>query len=446
MYKNSQDYLTKMVSNAQLTVDGRDWLTLALDPFHDINHQIAGYPDADGSQTVVSCFQYGYDLAKPAGVVGTWDANIYSLPIAITSTFDATAENGSWTKLTNPAVASQYERGPLTITAGPSGAVLTESIPAVANVTSVGLPANGLNVLIEGNSRLIGMGFEVTNTTSELYKQGAVTVYRMPQYFDHTSQVVHSDSAGAVIGPLAINRVRQAPPSIGFVNLLKGTRTWPAAEGAYCVCVQNSQSNPLMAPNNTAIATDYKSFPDAVGYAIGLSPVVNVTVNAGPIPSNKSGNVQQVTPFDTAGAYFTGLSAETTLSIKVKFYVEKAPMHTDAVLSVLATPSAGLDTKALQIYSHAITQIPVGVPVRDNGLGDWFRSVLNVVKTVAGGAAGLLGPVVPGAYQLGTGINMAAGALQNMIPSSKKPDPRKNTTARSKPTLVPQKKQLPRRK
>ena len=54
-YATNKDFLTSLVDHHQITEDGKEWLTLALDPFHDYNKQVAGYPDADASHTVVSC-------------------------------------------------------------------------------------------------------------------------------------------------------------------------------------------------------------------------------------------------------------------------------------------------------------------------------------------------------------------------------------------------------
>ena len=58
--------IEEMVSKHTLTSAGRDWLVLALDPFHDLEKSVAGYPDADSSMTVVSCYQGAIDLSKQA--------------------------------------------------------------------------------------------------------------------------------------------------------------------------------------------------------------------------------------------------------------------------------------------------------------------------------------------------------------------------------------------
>lgn len=417
--------MSKLVSNAQLTPDGRDWLTLALDPFHDNNHQAAGYPDADASQTIVSCYQYQLDLAKPAGVAGPWDCNIFTTPLAASGNYFGATENATWSKLKTPALASNAVMGPLTIYSGVAGSNLNPEIPLLAGHTSQCLPAVGTLDVYSGVTRIIGMGFEVTNTTADIYRQGAVTVYRMPQYRGQIGQTMLENAAATKDMPFTYERIRKPPSSIAQVNLLKGTKTWAAKDGVYAVATQNSMLNPLVGASPTLIVAGSTSAPDGVSTLSALhSDYVDEAISAAPIPSVSIPKLQKVTPFDTTGAYFTGLSEQTTMTIKLKIYVERAPTQSEPSIAVLATPSAGLDEKAMQLYSHTITQLPVAVPVGENALGDWFRTVLNVVKTVAGGAAGVLGAVVPGAQQIGTGVQTIAGALEQAIrPKIPRPPP-----------------------
>lgn len=440
---NRPNYLSQLVAKSQLTVDGRDWLTLSLDPFHDMNHHAAGYPDADGSQTVVSCYQYQMDLSAPAAGAN-WDAHIFSMPVAQTNTCFGVTESVDWASLTDPAAAAACAIGPLTVLSGPAGANIMPNVPLLAGTTSAGLPATPLGFLIDGASRLIGMGFEVTNTTAEMYKQGSVTAYRMPQFTSDTGSVAMLNAAGTHSSTMACKHIRKPPSSVAECNTLKGTRTWDAAAGVYATISQNSTENPIKVASTCLTILSNVDHPDGAATDMAIrSPTVLVTNNVGPSLSNVVPKVTQLTPFDTTGAYFTGLSEQTTLCIKVRYYVERAPTHTESALAVLATPSAGLDTKALEIYSLAISQLPVAVPVSENALGDWFRTVLNVVKTVSGGASGLLGAVVPGAQQIGTGVNMVAGALESLLRPKKKE--KRNATPK-RVTVVPQPKQLMQKK
>jgi len=179
MSRNS--IIERLQSSHTLTPEGADWLKLALDPFHDFNHQIAGYPDTDGSQTVVSCYTYGYDLTAPAGVAGNWDAHVFNLPMASSTGSFSVDGIADWIRYQDSAVSVAGTVGPVNIYSGATGTNLLPITGAPATNAYATVPA-ALNTDISGGiSRVLGMGFEVTNTTAEINKQGSVTCYRMPQ-------------------------------------------------------------------------------------------------------------------------------------------------------------------------------------------------------------------------------------------------------------------------
>lgn len=407
--------MAKLVSEKKLSEDGKNWLTLALDPFHDFNHQPAGYPDADGSQTIVSCYQYQRDIAAPAGVPGNWDCHVFSLPVAAQMAGVAMYSSADWSTIYTPVAGVFAPICPLNIYSNATGTALLPTIPATANASHLGLPAAGALELESGVTRIIGMGFEVTNTTADINKQGAVTVYRMPQYSSDTCNGSYSNGAGTRVAAVQYKRWKQAPANIAEVNLLKGTRTWAAEHGVYATCVQNSVVNPMAQLGTTTAVFDREEGPPGVVTQIMATPLTEVIGNVGPALSTFAGTISKFTPFDTTGAYFTGLSNATTLTVKLKVYVERAPCQSEPEMVVLATPSAALDTTALELYSHAISQLPVAVTVGENGMGDWFRGVLNVLKNVAGDTGSLLTPFVPGAGIAGKAIQQIAGGMDNLI-------------------------------
>jgi hypothetical protein len=183
--REKNDFLTSLVEAQRLTVDGKEWLTAALDPFHDYNHQIAGYPDTDVSQTVVSCYQYETNIRAPPSVTGsaTWDTHIYTLPIASSFALGPVYnETADWGRMKDAAPAVAQPLGPINYVAVPTGdTIATTVLPANVNARFGVLPNPGTEDISSGCSRVIAMGFEVHNTTAEIYKQGSVTTYRMPQ-------------------------------------------------------------------------------------------------------------------------------------------------------------------------------------------------------------------------------------------------------------------------
>jgi hypothetical protein len=417
---NRPKYLDSLVANHKLSADGKAWLTLALDPFHDYSHPAAGYPDADGSQTLVSCYQYQADVSAPVGVAGNWDCHVYNNPTATVNTGTLATSNATWNIITETATNPAHNICPLNIVAVASGDPLLPISPAPVNFTYTNLPASPNTDLCAGVSRIIGMGFEVVNTTAELNKQGAVTVYRMPQYASTTGQSFFNNNAATRKGPLSMQRWRRPPSTLAQANLLKGTRTWDASAGVYAVAVQNSVQNPLSISGNTSIVYESASYVGATSN-VDMTSVTNDTVNAPPALTNYSPDPTKPIPFDTTGAMFTGLSLTTTLTIKLKVYVERAPTYAEPSLAVLATPSAGLDNVALELYSYAISQLPVAVTVSENGAGDWFRAVVRTLKDVAGPVSSALNPFIPGASLVGTAAQQVLGKMDTWLNKQKTP-------------------------
>jgi hypothetical protein len=410
MQQNRPKYLESLVANHRLTPDGKEWLTLALDPFHDFQHQAAGYPDADGSQTLVSCYQYQADISVPPGVVGNWDCHIYNNPLLTTNNCQIVNQQADLSYCVEVAPAVPFNTGILSMIAVPTGSAMVPVAPAPAIYSYSALPAPGNSDLSAGVTRVIGLGFEIVNTTAEINKQGAVTCYRMPQYIADTGSMIQRNAASSVLYNMPQRRVRMPPSTIAQANLLKGTRTWDASSGVYATAAQNSVSNPLCTWSNAQMVVDPVANLGAASQAHVTGWNI-IAVNASPLVSGATPNCTKFGPFDTTGAMFTGLSNETTLTVKLRVYVERAPTWAEPGLAVLATPSAGYDPLALELYSHAISHLPVAVTVGENSAGDWFRAVVRTLKDVAGPLTNLLGPVVPGASQMGTAVQSVLGKM-----------------------------------
>lgn len=409
--------IAEIMLNRALTADGRDWLVLALDPFHDYPRQLAGYPDADNSSTVVSCFQYEFDLSKPPGVVGNWDSHVFTMPLLRVETFDqCKAINGPhYQQVQTAAGAPTVSLGPLTIISADAGQRLFPEAGGAFNPTN--LNVNAINCSTDafpGRSRVIGWAFELVNTTAEMYKQGALTAYRMPQAVvpDWYNQL---NLAGTQTTQQPACTVLAPPSTADFAMKLGGTSLqWAAAEGAYVVGSQFTVNNPLNSPaglQTVVVQTTEETFGQ---YSLMSPWAVPAPVALNNDSYGFSALSQKLVPFNTSGVFLTGLSPQTTFRVKMKMYVEKAPSYVDTALSVLATPSAPYDSKALALYSASLSQLPVAVKVGENSVGDWFKRVLGAL----GAAAPIIGSVlggVPGAA-LGTAVGGLAPLISGFIP------------------------------
>lgn len=156
-YSSGKDFLSKLTEARKLSPEGRDWLTLALDPFHDYNHQVAGYPDANCSQTVVSCYQYQVEVAAPPGIAPNtnWDAHIYNMPICRTDDFGVFILEPGWTNIKETApVINDCTTGPLNIVTNASGSPLGVVVPKSPTARKTALPStNAIYDLCDGIDR-----------------------------------------------------------------------------------------------------------------------------------------------------------------------------------------------------------------------------------------------------------------------------------------------------
>jgi len=96
-------------------------------------------------------------------------------------------------------------------------------------------------------------------------------------------------------------------------------------------------------------------------------------------------------------------------------------------LVVLATPSPEYDPKALEAYSIALQDMPVGVPVAENGIGDWFSGVVNKISNVVGNIAPMASKALamiphPKAQLVSKGLGLLAPPGGDKLESKQKYD------------------------
>lgn len=437
--KQRKNTIEGLVQRGALTRDGAEWLTAALDPFHDFEHPLAGYPDATVSQTVMSVYAYDLAVSKPAHVVGTWDAHIFTLPTASQNDYILTDFDATWQKMTSTNPPNDWRGSTLNVYAVGAGEKLTPDTAPQQYGGGI-LPPVGSEDLSMGVSRVVAMGFEVHNTTSELHKQGAVTSYRMPVNHGMYSALLSKALVGEAL--TVGTMMAQPPKTLADALRLKGSRTWEAKDGVYATCMQSSVVNPLaqLTPSSMAFvaATDPGTQDSAWVNEQAWYADVSTFV---PTPL-------KTIPFDITGAMFTGLSAETTLNVKLRVYVERAPGWNSPNLAPLASPSAGYDVRALELYAQIINCLPPAVKVDENAFGDWWRSVLNVANHVVGPLTDIVSTFVPGARIVGNAAQKVLGQfntkqnISDQVSSAvEQKEPRKPQRRRNAVVVIPQAKQ-----
>jgi len=417
-----EQFLNRIMNDGLISEQGKDWLIVKVDPFHDKQlKNLAGAPDAQTGASVVRFIKQSMTLQAPPGTTTNWDCHVIQWPWLManqgansTGNFSPTPRVG---QVMLPATLSTVQNGPV-------GGLQAFFVPPGDDLQITQPPASSVQIgrldvpqaYTEGVSRLLSMGFEVHNTTSQLNVQGSACVYRQMSNDNKDVSWTIVDTVGVTPnytffdGPL----VRYPPSNLSEAMLLSGTRQWEAKEGCYCVAAFFSAEDRATAvePGCPVIGGDL---------AVDLEGVVNTTLVNMPIPSLATAggtNVRAVPSFRVynvhqSGAIFTGLSASTTLTVNWNVIIETFPDSSQQDILPLATPSGEYDPDALDLYTRIISELPVGVPVRENGLGDWFLSAVSE-------AAKFLGPTLlamphPVAKVIGGALTVGAPIAEHFM-------------------------------
>jgi hypothetical protein len=425
-----------------LPADSRDWLTHALDPFHDNVLDKRGMPDRISDNSIIQVVNHSISIAAPAGTAGNWSAAFFTLPIMgsatcyqgakvtgavglLDGTTAAPAVGSSNVMALAPAsVAASYPVGTVnayrwTTDTGmffPDG-VNAWTGPAAANSYGRSGVANADGS--QSKQRVVSLAFEVLNTTAEIYRQGTVTVYRSPYCPRRFHVNSLNDSVVRDGGTLQNTGIWPAghlflhengpAPSIAAALNYPGAAQWPASRGAYCVARQDVDANEpqFFESCGTYITSNGRTQRSAGtdGLFGGISDGLYTPLTGAGITGANTWRlapnappIQATIPYAVTGALFTGLSLQTTLTLNVKITYEVFPMYDDPAMRQLLFalgPSPDYDPTALALYFRASNRLPPGVPQDMNPDGEFWDNVLKVIGRVARPASELLGFVHP---------------------------------------------------
>lgn len=426
-----------------------------MDPFHDYDVPINGMPDHDTGDTVVQLLKKQLTIRRPANVEGTWDCHITSLPILTgpnrVSVGTINGIQGSaffsnqtgptqplTTKVVNPnSFVSDIGIGTVSIVTCASG---SDTYPTQEAFNPSGqMPYNpagtheffrldAVNPGPSAQAKLIAGGFEVHNDTADLYKQGNLTVYSSPQSRNPTALRQLTLSETIVFANVDV--YRSPPGNKTEAVLLPNSRTWTAEQGCMVPFIldtdhssfsQSTNTLPLFRHEEESYPTSFEAYPGTgqsrpseVGFtAVPWSP----TGTAANLVSN---NYKPASIVST-GAYFSGLSPETVLTLDVRFYVELRPTAANETLTSLASPTAPYDRLALDMYAELRGTMPVGVPVAMNAHGDWWRMATKQMADVALAASPLLTVMSPTAGAVSALVGTTARGANQILSSRPRP-------------------------
>jgi hypothetical protein len=393
--------LQSLVDSNELSKDGLAWMSQALDPFHDTNRRAVGYPDLTNGSSLVQVVT----LTKTFTILSPLDFHVFSLPfLTQLNLWQYQTQSPSVVLASAPTVP--YGSNPCglwNVVQVLPGAPTFPAKNAGGAYTTVNILDNysfDFSPYLVGNSRLVATGCEVINTGPELLKSGSLTTYRGPQALVDSQVAFQTDVD--VQRDLNVIRVSMPPATAADALLIHGSQMWDAYEGAYMV-------GSLATVNNPAQRRDYKdplieSAPGETGPGICL-----MTRASELFPSELS--TTQYTPWNTSGAFVTGTSVGTILTVVVKAYIECFPLPSDQAFLTLTSPASAYDPEALELYAKTSYVLKPATLRSNNPGGEWFKIVKGVVAAVA--------PRVGQVKDVIRGGTATAQQVKSMIASSK---------------------------
>lgn len=448
----------------------------ALDVFHDEKYRPEGLPDSNNESTISELISHSYNIGAPAGTVGNWNACVFTTPNdALSTMYPVRGVTGVVQMVKAPATSTTF-LGAAVQQIGYADADTTSNItmgatnvwcwnhenteffpygsgayvpPSTAFSDSVLQQATGYGDVAGVNSairyRVYASGFEITNTTAPLNKQGTITSVRVPagvtthhdifSVRSPTNVPQISDTGNKYFAhlPLSTFRIFQAPPPTLPMALTAGAIQRPAAAGDYSLSTYDQLENHLEQSAMGCIAMDSMLFhrtaepmydqTEATAWA-NNSFSGNWDTPSQSVTLGKNFQQHHLSPRDINCVYLTGLSKETTLTVTARYVVELAPRTTDtdfAALVPLKRVPPPMDMRALQIYQRATAAMPSSVPVGMNPSGEWWAQIFSAISralpAVGTAAAGFLGPEAAPLIPISNFAGMAAKAIADRLGS-----------------------------
>jgi len=282
-----------------------------------------------------------------------------------------------------------------------------------------------------GVYRLLYSGFEVVNTTAQIYKQGAVTVYEYGNSFEMgasmpSSKHMSADPSQPISQPTTYFRC--PPNTLAEAKIMPGSHSWAAQDGSYNTAKFQSENKfQAMTRRPWVMCQNNETAPDAGGYESSnthgsfISDLslarFNDSSTGGVGEPYGYGGPMHFSQMNTTGAYYTGLSEQTTLFVTWRVAIERLPSANKPAFLALAQPSATFDPNALVLYNMVANVLPPGCPQGYNDMGKWFRwisdaaqksipAVYPIVRTAALLASSMGRPAI------GAGLNGLAQAMK----------------------------------
>jgi hypothetical protein len=388
-----ENLLQKFVDNKMLTSDGKTFVINSLNPFPDTQATHVGLPDTTRELSVV--YEITQSLSFGSGAVaGAFDFNVIVWPFDAVFTAQTVLANDNI--LTYPGLTGSNYGGVQVVNAA-TGTPCTVNSGGAFNVGILVPPAE----YQIGKYRTIYGGFEITNTSADLYLGGMGAAWSMDTAVpDKSTWFINGVGAAGVLSGY---QIPFPPPDYPTVTNMPNTIKLNGRDGCYSTFSYNNDDNKAMISTPSIPVIMRSQYPYLNAIIPSLTTSAALYTN-GPF---------KMEPRRMTGYYGVGFAQQSTFELNVKWYVESFPDTTNPQILLLAKPSPCYDPFALHIVSEALQTLPVGVPVSENGTGEWF---FNVLKEIAQKALPLIGAIP---HPIAKAVGTIGAGLVNLLPEEK---------------------------
>lgn len=412
---NGGQILQKLVEEKAITPQGLSWLTLAVDPWHDTAVTgFEGLPDQGIGKSVTFQVVQEISISKNTSPVplpaGNWSVRIGNYPILQDMNVNPGVYYGDVVTQNN---AVNNLLVPVQVNYAADGVDMDSvAIGGLANPQGISLPPE----FCKGIVKVCGIGIEVINTTAELQRQGLMSCCRMvqPDMEPYTAYISRSSPANAW-SIKTLTPIRSLPKNLQEMAMYPGFAQDEAKNGYYApVLLKFGKERHYPLPISTLLLED-----DTVAGDVNVATPINCFSSRDTTFTPPGSTTQFYTTrsqplyygADSNVVFFSGLSDSTTLTLRVRFILERFPNDSESQILVIATPSAPYDPAVLEIYSKAVQMLPAGVPFTENPAGEWWKQMLSKIGSVASPMLKLLPH--PLAQGLARAVDVGVKALED---------------------------------
>lgn len=418
--RNGKQLLADAVKSGKLTNHDIAYIKCATDPWHDTSiDDFVGIPDTFNGKSVTEVLTTTVDIKTPyAQGSGNYSCRIYNSPFLGGNQLIRSTAYGP--TVTQPVAVPGNTINVANVVIDYSATSNFSDYPVHTTV----LPIDQANLI--GSVKIAGMGIEVVNTTAELYKQGMLSVARLPQPLSSNTMCfctygsTVSSNATWIPYPMEVIPIISPPTTLSELTTYPDYKQWEAKEGMYAVVRQyNNLSHSPAGWKSIARFIDH----EPVGSTSSVYTQTNIDTswlkNTSPGSSGAPLNTWMpdtgviTAPMDTVVAFLTGLSESTTLTVKVKYYVERrvnTSINELRALVPFTKDSPPINPLALELVSTLWSILPPAVMFKENPAGEWWDRVLGGIAEIAPSVLGMIPH--PIAKAAAVGLPMAINAFR----------------------------------